>query len=91
MTVLNSAGRRRPRVPLEGKPFMSRTCRLLTIAGSLAAALLALLYRPAYGQYQPQVDAPHPDFVLPRIDNREAVSLAQFRGKKVLLIHFASW
>ncbi len=60
-----------------------------------AAAGLAMLTlwagRPAAGQYAPHVGQPHPDFVLPRIDNREAVSLAQFRGRKVLLIHFASW
>ena len=41
--------------------------------------------------YSPQVGEPHVDFVLPRIDTREAVSLSQFRGKKVLLIQFASW
>ena len=70
---------------------MARACRLLTIAGTVAAALLAAPNHPVRGEYQPQVDAPHPDFVLPRIDNREAVSLAQYRGKKVLLIHFASW
>jgi hypothetical protein len=28
---------------------------------------------------------------LPRIDGREAVRLSDFRGKKVLLIHFAAW
>lgn len=41
--------------------------------------------------YSPQVGEPHVDFVLPRIDTREAVSLSQFQGKKVLLIQFASW
>lgn len=41
--------------------------------------------------YAPKVGEKHPDLLLPRIDNREAVSLTQFRGKKVLLIHFASW
>ncbi len=70
---------------------MTRVCRLLTIAASLAAAVLAVPSHQARAQYQPKVDAPHPDFVLPRIDNREAVSLAQYRGRKVLLIHFASW
>ena len=34
---------------------------------------------------------PYPDFVLPRIDNRKPVSLSDYRGKKVLLIQFASW
>ncbi len=41
--------------------------------------------------YPPQVGTVHPDFVLPEIDSRQPVSLSQFRGKKVLLINFASW
>lgn len=32
-----------------------------------------------------------PDFVLPAIDDRRPVALSDFRGKKVLLIEFASW
>lgn len=42
-------------------------------------------------QYRPSVGEVHVDFVLPRIDDREPVALSQFRGRKVLLIHFASW
>ncbi len=41
--------------------------------------------------YSPQVGQPHPDFVLPSLTDRTPVSLSQFRGRKVLLIHFASW
>lgn len=41
--------------------------------------------------YSPKVGEPHVDFVLPNIETREPVSLAQYRGKKVLLVHFASW
>jgi peroxiredoxin len=41
--------------------------------------------------YPPQVGDAHPDFILPQIDSRQPVSLSQFRGKKVLLINFASW
>ena len=33
----------------------------------------------------------YPDFTLPRIDGRAPVSLSDFRGKRVLLIQFASW
>jgi peroxiredoxin len=33
----------------------------------------------------------HPDFTLPNIATGKPVSLSDFRGKKVLLIHFASW
>jgi hypothetical protein len=38
-----------------------------------------------------EVGRRHPDFTLPRIDDRSPVSLSAFRGKKVLLIQFASW
>jgi len=41
--------------------------------------------------YSPQVGQLHPDFTLPGIADSEPVSLSQFRGRKVLLIHFASW
>lgn len=41
--------------------------------------------------YSPETGKPHADFILPRIDTRESVSLSQFRGQKVLLIQFASW
>ncbi len=45
----------------------------------------------AVSSYPPRVVELHPDFDLPRIDNRLPMSLSQFRGKKVLLINFASW
>ncbi len=55
-------------------------------------SLLFLAYPPfASGQQRTRVGQTYPDFLLPRIDNGKAVSLSQFRGKKVLLIHFASW
>ena len=41
--------------------------------------------------YAPEVGKRHVDFVLPRIDDRRPWSLSQLRGKKVLLIQFASW
>ena len=41
--------------------------------------------------YAPRVGQPHPDFTLPKLGARSPVSLSQFRGRKVLLIHFASW
>jgi len=51
---------------------------------SWAAAALAWEYPPRVGQ-------PHPDFTLPNIEDRAPVSLASYRGRKVLLIQFASW
>ncbi len=41
--------------------------------------------------YSPRVGQVHPDFTLPGIADNKPVSLSQFRGRKVLLIHFASW
>jgi hypothetical protein len=41
--------------------------------------------------YAPEVGRRHPDFTLPTIGDRTPVSLSSFRGKKVLLIQFASW
>ena len=38
-----------------------------------------------------QVGERHPDFMLPTIDEDGFGSLVQYRGKKVLLINFASW
>jgi len=37
-----------------------------------------------------EVGSPHPDFALPTLDGGFA-RLSDYRGKKVLLIHFASW
>ena len=41
--------------------------------------------------YRPQLGKRHPALRLPNIEHGEAVSLADYLGKKVLLIHFASW
>lgn len=53
--------------------------------------LLAAVMPGSTEPYAPEVGKKHRDFTLPRIDNREPVSLSQFRGKKVLLVQFASW
>jgi peroxiredoxin len=47
--------------------------------------------RASAASYAPKVGEKHPDFTLPRIDDGARVSLSDFRGKKVLLIQFASW
>jgi len=56
-------------------------------------ALLMLLGNVSLfgANYAPRVGKPHPDFLLPRIDNGEPIRLSQYRGKRVLLVHFASW
>ena len=40
---------------------------------------------------QIEVGKPYPDFVLPRIDNGQPLRLSDYRGRKVILVHFASW
>ena len=69
---------------------MNRTVALLATA--LVVWLVPLPRASAqHDSYRPEVGRPHPEIVLPRIDDGESVSLSGFRGKKVLLIHFASW
>lgn len=60
----------------------------------LATGLLALLActsATVAQDYAPKVGVRHPEFTLPDIQTGKPVSLADFRGKKVLLIQFASW
>lgn len=42
-------------------------------------------------KYAPKVGEPHADFILPSIDDGKPLQLSDYRGKKVLLMHFASW
>ena len=43
------------------------------------------------GAASPAAGERHPDFTLADIATNKPVSLSDFRGKKVLLIQFASW
>ena len=56
-----------------------------------AVLLLLASSDPARAGYAPAVGARHPDFTLPNIADGKPVSLSDYRGKKVLLIQFASW
>ena len=58
---------------------------LLTVLGSVLP-MTALANGPAAVTGQR-----HPEFTLADIASGKPVSLSDFRGKKVLLIHFASW
>jgi hypothetical protein len=60
---------------------------------ALAAAVVAVsIAGPVRGAgYGPKLGARHPEFTLPDINTGKPVSLSDFRGKKVLLIQFASW
>ena len=62
----------------------------------LAAALLTQAAAPSSASAStPQVGGKvgnvHPEIVLPSLDGKKTYALSQFRGKKVLLIQFASW
>ncbi len=61
---------------------------LLTLTAGCVCAIAGSAHAAGYS---PRVGESHPDFVLPAITDREPMSLSQFRGRKVLLVHFASW
>ncbi len=61
------------------------------IVGFLSLSSIAAGQAAAHDSYSLKVGEAHPNFVLPNIDDGSVVALSQFRGKKVLLIHFASW
>lgn len=57
------------------------------------AALIALAsaQRAGAGDYPPPVGERHPELTLRSVVDGSLVSLSQYRGRKVLLINFASW
>ena len=65
--------------------------RKLAFALATCGILLDSPPRAPAAPYAPKVGQRHPDFTLPTIGDRAPVSLSNFRGKKVLLIQFASW
>ena len=65
--------------------------RKLVFAFATCGMLLGSPSRASAAPYAPKVGQRHPDFTLPTIGDRAPVSLSNFRGKKVLLIQFASW
>jgi peroxiredoxin len=65
--------------------------RKLALALATCGMILGSTSRASAASYAPKVGEKHPDFTLPRIDDDAPVSLSNFRGKKVLLIQFASW
>ena len=57
-----------------------------------AGLVAALLAAPGVAQNTPyQVGEPLPELRLPTIDGARTIDLAQSRGKRLLLIEFASW
>ena len=65
--------------------------RRLTLPLMICGMMLGTTSRASAASYAPKVGERHPDFTLPAIGDRTPVSLSNFRGKKVLLIQFASW
>ncbi len=61
--------------------------------GAVSAVLAALINLQAASaeSYRPKVGKYHPQIVLPTIEHDRVLALSSFRGKKVLLVHFASW
>jgi len=56
------------------------------------AAIMCALTAPAVADGSPPTVGQHyVAFTLPDIETSKPVSLSDFRGKKVLLIQFASW
>jgi hypothetical protein len=65
--------------------------RKLVLALAAGGMMLGSSSRASAAPYAPKVGERHPDFTLPAIHDRAPISLSSFRGKKVLLIQFASW
>ena len=65
--------------------------RKLALTLAACGILLGSTSHAWAASYAPKVGERHPDFTLPTIGDRTPVSLSDFRGKKVLLIQFASW
>ncbi len=63
----------------------------LALALATCGLILGATSRAPAATYAPKVGERHPDFTLPTIGDRAPTSLSDFRGKKVLLIQFASW
>ena len=65
--------------------------RITALALATGGLILGTASLARAESYAPKVGQRHPDFTLPAIGDRRPVSLSDFRGKKVLLIQFASW
>jgi hypothetical protein len=64
--------------------------RPLAVSSLLAASLLVSSIR-GQDDITPKAGQPFPEIAFPTLAGGKPVTLASFRGKKVLLIQFASW
>ena len=60
---------------------------LALLVGALPAPQAQAAAPPEIGVREGQL---YPDFLLPTVDG-EVARLSDYRGKKILLFHFASW
>ena len=65
--------------------------RIIPLVAMAALTAIFFINQAPAADYAPEVGQRHPDFTLPNIASGEAASLSDFRGKKVLLVQFASW
>lgn len=58
-----------------------------------AAALLSIVATVTVSAEPPKIEVgrPFPELILPRLDNGQPGSMADFLGRKVILTIFASW
>ena len=64
-----------------------------TSSAALVGIALGLVAtcRSAAGAPPIELGKPFPDLVLPALDDGRPLSIADFRGEKVVLVVFASW
>lgn len=58
---------------------------------SCCVGLLALAAPAVQAREAPRVGEAFGPLVLPTVDGRQVIDITSFRGRKVLLIEFASW
>lgn len=68
-----------------------RTTRLAIVTALCFMAGLALTSGVSAQPGRITVGQPLPDLRLPTVERDATVALSQFRGKRLLLIEFASW
>ncbi len=68
---------------------MKKVAVALTALALTLGVAMSIADRRISGGFQ--VGEPFPDLVLPSLENGRPLSLAHFRGKKIILHVFASW
>ncbi|MEM9412805.1 MAG: hypothetical protein AAGA30_16960 [Planctomycetota bacterium] len=66
-------------------------CFKFIIAVSLLAGFSEMLLSQTYEPFRPEKGIAHPEFQLREIESGEVIRLSDFRDKKLVVFHFASW